>query len=128
MRIDELKSLVNRYRKAKADGQLQNASEATMRTWIDELLAVFGWDVHNTHQVLTEHSLNQTARERLHGIGSSNTRPDYTLLNGRAPLVFVDAKNLSVDIENDKNAAFQIRSYGWSIGAPFSIVTNNMFN
>lgn len=124
MRIDELKSLVNRFRKAKANGQLLNASEATMRTWIDELLSVFGWDVHNTHQVLTEHTLTQAARDRLHGIGSSNTRPDYTLVNGRAPLVFVDAKNMSVDIENDKSSAFQIRSYGWSIGAPFSIVTN----
>lgn len=124
MRIDELKSLVDRYREARTHGQLQDASEATMRTWIDELLAVFGWDVHNTHQVLTEHVLSHAARERLHGIGSSNTRPDYTLTGGRAPLVFVDAKNLSVDIENEKSAAFQIRSYGWSIGAPFSIVTN----
>lgn len=58
MRIKELKSLVNRYKEAKDNGQLQNASEATMRAWIDELLSLFGWDVQNTHQVLTEHTLN----------------------------------------------------------------------
>ncbi|MDE6000328.1 MAG: N-6 DNA methylase [Bacteroidaceae bacterium] len=124
MRIGKLKTLIRRYREAKANGQLQHASEATMRTWIDELLSLFGWDVQNTHQVLTEHSLNKNERNRLHEIGSSNTRPDYTLVNGRVKLAFIDAKSLSVDIENDKNAAFQIRSYGWSIGAPFSVVTN----
>ena len=124
MNHNKLLSLIKKYKKAKNNGQLQNASEATMRTWIDEFLSLFGWDVQNTHQVLTEHSLSSSERARLREIGSTNTRPDYTLVNGRVKLAFVDAKNLSVDIENDKEAAFQIRSYGWSIGASFSIVTN----
>lgn len=55
--IDRLALLVERYQTAKAKGQLAGASEATMRTWIDELLSVFGWDVHNTHHVLTEQTL-----------------------------------------------------------------------
>ena len=124
MRIGDLKSLVRKYEVAKDSGQLDNASEATMRAWIDELLSLFGWDVQNTQQVLTEHTLSQTERARLREIGSTNTRPDYTLVNGKVKLTFVDAKSLSVDIENDKSVAFQIRSYGWSIGAPFSVVTN----
>lgn len=123
-RIDILKELIGDFAGAKANGQLQNSSEATMRTWIDQLLAVFGWDVKNTQQVLTEHTLGKNEKERLRDIGSTNTRPDYTLVNGRVVLIFVDAKSLSVDIEHDKEAAFQIRSYGWSAGAPFSIVTN----
>lgn len=121
---DRLKELVGKYLSAKKTGQLQKASEATMRTWIDEFLHVFGWDVHNTLQVQTERTLGKQEKARLHEIGSTNTRPDYTLANGSVKLVFVDAKSLSVDISTDKEAAFQIRSYGWSIGAPFSIVTN----
>ncbi len=121
---EKLQELVDRYQYAKDMGQLQKASEATMRTWIDELLSVFGWDVRNTHQVLTEHSLGKEEKEKLNQIGSTNTRPDYTLVNGNVMLAFVDAKRLTVDIENDKEVAFQIRSYGWSIGASFSIVTN----
>ena len=121
---EDISKLVFRYREAKDNGQLQNASEATMRAWIDELLSLFGWDVQNTQQVLTEHTLNKTERVRLNEIGSTNTRPDYTLVNGRVKLAFVDAKSLDVNIENDKGVAFQIRSYGWSIGAPFSVVTN----
>ena len=124
MKIGELSSLVKRYQEAKDKGRLQDASEATMRAWIDELLSLFGWDVQNTQQVLTEHTLGRTERARLNEIGSTNTRPDYTLVNGRVKLAFVDAKSLDVNIENDKGVAFQIRSYGWSIGAPFSVVTN----
>ncbi len=121
---DNLRLLVERFQEAKNNGQLQGSSEATMRTWIDELLSVFGWDVQNTQQVLTEHSLGKEEKKKLQEIGSTNTRPDYTLVNGRVMLAFVDAKSLAVNIENDKDVAFQIRSYGWSIGAPFSIVTN----
>ena len=122
--IDRLQTLVERFQAAKTNLQLKNSSEATIRAWIDELLSIFGWDVQNTQQVQTEHTLGRSERERLHGIGSTNTRPDYTLVNGNVPLAFIDAKGLDVDIEHDKDAAFQIRSYGWSIGAPFSIVTN----
>ncbi len=121
---ESLKVLVGRYQTAKAKGQLRNASEATMRTWIDELLSVFGWYVQNTLQVLTEHALGSEERSRLHDIGSTNTRPDYTLVNGNVTLSFVDAKSLAVNIENDKDVAFQIRSYGWSAGVAFSFVTN----
>ncbi|MCQ2336894.1 MAG: N-6 DNA methylase [Paludibacteraceae bacterium] len=119
-----LQNLVNRFLKAKIEGSLKDASEATMRTWIDELLSVFGWNVQDTRQVLTEHTLNKAERQRLKNIGSTNIRPDYTLVNGKVPLLFIDAKSLMVDIENDRDVAFQIRSYGWSIGAPYSIVTN----
>ena len=120
----DLIELVHKYQSFKSSGRLQNPSEATMRTWIDELLLIFGWDVHNTQQVLTEHSLGQNERERLREIGSTNTRPDYTLVNGKVMLTFIDAKKLAVNIETDKEVAFQIRSYGWSIGAPYAIVTN----
>lgn len=121
---DKLIDLVQRYQVAKSAGQLENSSEATMRAWIDELLSVFGWDVQNTQQVLTEHTLGRSEKEKLRDIGSTNTRPDYTLVNGSVMLTFVDAKSLAVNIDTDKDAAFQIRSYGWSIGSPFSIITN----
>lgn len=119
-----LQKLVNRFYSAKNSGSLDNASEATIRTWIDELLFLFGWNVQDTHQVLTESTLDKEERLKLKAIGSTNVRPDYTLVNGKVPSAFVDAKSLDVNIETNKDVAFQIRSYGWSIGAPFSIVTN----
>jgi len=120
----KLADLIDRFQKAKTEGRLDNASEETIRTWINELLSVFGWDVQDTHQILQERTLDKEKREKLKDIGSTNVRPDYTLVNGSIMLSFLDAKNLDVNISESKDASFQIRSYGWSIGAPFSIVTN----
>lgn len=117
---DKLAELVERFLNAKEAGKLDNASEETIRTWINELLSLFGWDVQDTRQVLQERTLDKSKREKLKGIGSSNVRPDYTFVNGNVPLAFLDAKSLDVNIGEAKDAAFQIRSYGWSIGATFS--------
>ena len=116
--------LVERFLSARDNGLLQNASEETVRMWINDMLEVFGWDVNNTRQVMQERTLERSEREKLHGIGSRYVKPDYTLMNGNKRLFFIDAKKQAVDIKNDKNVAFQIRSYGWSIGAPYSIVTD----
>ncbi len=101
-----------------------NSSEETIRTWINEMLGIFGWNVQDTNQVLQESTLNKEQRIKLLSIGSHNVRPDYTFVNGKVKIAFLDAKSLSVDIYNDKEVAFQIKSYGWSIGADYSIVTN----
>ena len=107
-RKEQLQDLVEKYQEATNKGQLLNASEATMRAWIDDLLTVFGWDVRNTNQVLTEHSLSKEEKNKLKEIGSNNTRPDYTLVNGNIMLAFVDAKGLKVNIEINKEASPQV--------------------
>lgn len=123
-RKDKFSALIRRFLEARNDGLLHSASEETVRMWINDMLAVFGWDVNNTRQVMQERILGRSERERLHDIGSRYVKPDYTMVNGNTRLFFIDAKKQSVDIKNDKNVAFQIRSYGWSIGAPYSIVTD----
>ncbi|MGN0028292.1 MAG: Eco57I restriction-modification methylase domain-containing protein [Marinilabiliaceae bacterium] len=123
-RIDDFKQFVARYQSACAQGDLNGASEETIRAWINQMLGIFGWDVKNTSHVQQEIPLEPTERQSLNEIGSTNTRPDYTLVNGRVRLFFLDAKKRAVCIKDDKNVAFQIRSYGWSVGAKYSVVTN----
>lgn len=123
-RKDKFSSLIGRFLEARSNGLLQAASEETVRMWINDMLVVFGWDVNNTRQVMQERTLERSERDRLHEIGSRYIKPDYTMMNGNTRLFFIDAKKQSVDIKNDRNVAFQIRSYGWSIGAPYSIVTD----
>ncbi len=120
----KLANLVSDFATSLNDGNLDDASEATLRSWIDQLLPIFGWDPKNTNEVRQERTLDNTESKRLESIQSRHKRPDYTLVNGNKPLVYIDAKSLNVDIYNDKNAAFQIRSYGWSSGMAFSIITN----
>lgn len=123
-RIDDFKAFVAGYQEACRRGELKMASEATTRAWINQMLAVFGWDVGNTRHVLQEVRLESAERAALDEIGSTNTRPDYTLMNGPVRLFFLDAKKRTVNIKDDRRVAFQIRSYGWSIGAGYSVVTN----
>ena len=99
-------------------------SEETIRGWLNDMLAIFGWDVKDTTYVLQEYVLRGAERERLKDIHSKHRRPDYILKNGSNIKVFLDAKSLDVDISKDSSAAFQIRSYGWSAQVPCSYVSN----
>ncbi|MFB9864086.1 Eco57I restriction-modification methylase domain-containing protein [Rufibacter immobilis] len=123
-RKERLKELIDEYKLFKSEGRLEITSEETIRTWINELLSIFGWDVKDTSQILQEKVLSRDEKEKLVGIGSTYTRPDYTFKTGDIKLTFLDAKGLNVDLFDNKDAAFQIKSYGWSIMAPCAYISN----
>ena len=121
---DRLAQLIQRYNTTTRLVNHSDVSEETIRTWLNELLLIFGWDVQNTTQVLQEHVLRGIQYQRLQEIHSPHRRPDYTLLNGTNIKTFLDAKSLDVDIFTDAEAAYQIRSYGWSAQSPCAFVSN----
>lgn len=123
-RKEQLANLVDRYQSFKREGRLNLSSEETIRTWINELLSIFGWDVMDTSQVLQEKVLSTEEKKRIEEIGSTSTRPDYTFKLNNQKLTFLDAKAVSVNIETSNTSAFQIKSYGWSILAPCAFLTN----
>ncbi len=123
-RKEQLKELVQHYTNFKEQGRLDLSSEETIRTWINDLLAIFGWDVKDTSAVLQEKILSKEEKAKVHAIDSTSTRPDYTLKIGNQKLTFLDAKALTVNLKTDKKSAFQIKSYGWSISAPCAFITN----
>lgn len=123
-RKQQLIELVEKYQTFKRDGRLDLSSEETIRTWINELLSIFDWNVMDTSQILQEKVLSREEKERLEKINSSSTRPDYTFKIGNQKLTFLDAKSVSVNIETSNSSAFQIKSYGWSIIAPCTFLTN----
>ena len=119
-----LASLVKEYDKTLRSVAKSKVSEETVRTWLNEFLAVFGWDVRNVRQVWQETVLDKKDRRRLESINSTHKRPDYTLLGASGVKTFLDAKSPVVDIFSNKAAAFQIRSYGWSAQVPCAFVSN----
>jgi len=123
-RKNSLENLVNEYTRFKEEGKLDLTSEETIRTWLNNLLEIFGWDVRDTSQVLQEKVLSKKEKERLKEIKSTNTRPDYTLKVAKQKITFLDAKDLRVNLLTDKDSAFQIKSYGWSIIAPCAYISN----
>ena len=120
----KLADLVNEYARFKKEGKLDLTSEETIRTWLNNLLDIFGWDVRDTSQVLQEKVLSKIEKKRLKEIDSTSTRPDYTFKVAKQKITFLDAKALRINLLNDKDSAFQIKSYGWSILAPCAFISN----
>lgn len=121
----KLENLIQEYKKFICNADRSKISEETIRTWINEFLKIFGWDVKNTNYVLQENSFkNNEIKSRLEQIGSKHNKPDYTIVNGENIKTFIDAKKLDVNIFKDKEVGFQIRSYGWSAKVPCAFVTN----
>lgn len=124
LRKKKLNDLVDEYIKFKSEGRLDLTSEETIRTWLNQLLRIFGWDVRDTSQILQEKILSKDEKRKLQEIHSSHTTPDYTFKFGNEKLTFLDAKDISVCLERDSEAAFQIKSYGYSISAPCAFISN----
>lgn len=121
---EKLKLLIDKYFKYKKDHKSVEMSEESTRSWINEFLKIFGWDILNTQQIQQEKILSECQKEKLNEINSSHTKPDYSLMNGNNVKAYLDAKKTSIDIFKNKEAAFQIRSYGWSACIPCSFLTN----
>lgn len=68
----QLQILIERYNRTTRLETKENVSEETIRTWLNEFLGLFGWDVQNTHEVLQERCLRGTAGERLREIWSTD--------------------------------------------------------
>lgn len=120
----QLTQLIEKYNTYKKEGRLELSSEETMRTWINEFLIIFGWNVLDTSQILQEKILSKEEKAKVYAINSTSIRPDYTFKVGKEKLTFLDAKALNINLRIDKKSAFQIKSYGWSISAPCAFITN----
>ncbi|PZO09390.1 MAG: hypothetical protein DCF27_05635 [Lysobacteraceae bacterium] len=88
--------------------------------YVDPFLELLGWDMVNGRGL--PNNLKDVLREESQD--GDGGRPDYTFRIASAKKFFVEAKKPSVDITTNKAAAFQARSYGYTVGLPVSILTN----
>lgn len=121
---EELRELVAKYQQYKNDKKSVELSEEETRSWINRFLEIFGWDVLNIQQIKQEKIVDEEQKAKLAEIDSTHTKPDYSLVNGNAVKAYLDAKKIDLDIFKSKEAAFQVRSYGWSADLPCSFLTN----
>jgi len=119
-----LQYLLDEYQIFISSANRADISEETIRSWINKMLEIFGWNVLDTNQVLQEKALGAREKAKLKEIKSRHSRPDYSLVNGKIIKAFLDAKDLDIDLFTDSAAAFQVRSYAWSAGVPCSFASN----
>lgn len=112
----KLAALVADFAELDRESLTATGSEATARSWVEKLLAVFGWNAADPRQVRQEYTIRGREVRRLRREGTSHQRPDYALLVGGERVLYIDAKRFDVAIADDEKVAFQVRSYGWSAG------------
>jgi len=103
---------------------LENEAQLRLQ-FINDFFEALGWDVKHENpgprQVLVENLGDDSVTPH-----KRHTKPDYAFLTSgsvRAKL-YAEAKKASIDIENDKDSAFQARRYGWTAKHPLAILTN----
>lgn len=120
---DSILELVERFDRDKAYYKSGVYSEAQVRLdFIDPFFEALGWDIRNeegvpaaARDVIVEYSMK---------IGAATKAPDYLFRQGQQNKFFVEAKRPSVNVREDINPAFQLRSYAWTDGMPLSILTD----
>lgn len=119
-----LKELIENYKYIRSKTDDKDISEQTIRSWIQNFLEIFGWNTKDTSSIIQEKQLSKTEKGKLDTINSTANRPDYKMIVRGKAIAFLDTKNIDVNIKTCKKSAFQIKSYGWSISAPCSFITN----
>ena len=115
--------LVRAFMADKARYRSTEFKEMSLRSeFLNPLFEELGWDPTNSHgQTYDERDVVQEPSVLIDGKASA---PDYAMVLGGRRRLFVEAKRPSVNIEDRKDSAFQIRRYGWSAGIPFGIITD----
>lgn len=95
--------------------------ETNIRTnYIDVMFEALGWNIRNKYEVDREFS------QRDKSTAGGTKKVDYAFkINGKLKF-FIEAKEASVDLENDKSAIFQAKRYAYSSNgkAPIVILTD----
>lgn len=119
----EIVSLIEKFETHKDAYKSGKYNETQLRReFLDPFFEALGWDVFN------KQGFSETYKEVLHEdkikVNGSTKAPDYSFRVGDKRKFFVEAKKPSIYIKDDMAPAFQVRSYGWSAGLPFSILTD----
>ena len=125
---DEVKHLEQLIARFRADSDRfcrgnSSYSETEARVeFIDPLFVMLGWDMANSAGL--PNGMKDVIREESQPTETTAKRPDYTFRVSALRKFFVEAKKPAVDIRSNRDAAYQVRSYGWTAGLSVSVLTN----
>ncbi len=118
--VSELMERFDRNQESYTSGQY---NEAQLREeFINPFFKTLGWGVRNTQG--NAEAYKYVIHEDAIKIGSAIKAPDYCFRIGGTRKFFIEAKKPNIDIEDNPDAAFQLRRYAWSSKLPLSILTN----
>jgi type I restriction-modification system DNA methylase subunit len=115
--------LIDRFADSVTRGEAKDINETTLReTYLNPLFEDLGWDPRNRRGVPGQN--RDVILEDKIVVDGKTKAPDYTFLVDQRRRLFVEAKRPSVNIDQDRNPALQLRRYCWSAGLPFGLLTD----
>lgn len=132
--------LVADYDVNRAYNRSRDVDELSIRTWfVDKLFEALGWDVTGSgpgREVVfhARHRMRSTVageeewdadltHEQLDARADTTDVPDYGFYVGLELKFYVEAKRPFAGV-GGKSGPFQVKSYGWNQGLPFSVLTD----
>ncbi|MBD2232544.1 Eco57I restriction-modification methylase domain-containing protein [Phormidium tenue] len=117
--------LVKRFKDNEKIYTSTSYKEAQLRQeFLNPFFESLGWDLDN-RQSLPELYKEVIVEDSISVAGSKHKKaPDYCFKIGGIRKFFVEAKKPSVNLEASKDAAYQVRRYGWPAKLPISILTD----
>lgn len=125
--LRKMNELVEGFRVNLRSLRDEQTPEAVIRQeYIDPFWMLLGWDVANSahrssaeKDVVIEATVGTVEEEQ-----TRSRRPDYIFRIDGFPRFIVEAKKPAIDIERNKDAIFQAKTYAWNAQIPFVILTN----
>jgi hypothetical protein len=119
---DVVRELIDRFSEHEAEYRSSYSEAQVRQDFLDPLFEALTWDVKNTknragayREVVVEDALR---------IDGTLKAPDYAFRIGGQVKFYVEAKKPHVDLDHDKEPAYQVRRYGWNANLSLSILTN----
>ena len=119
----QVSELIERFERNQQSYLSSQYNEAQLRQeFINPFFESLGWDVRNING--NAEAYKDVIHEDAIKIGSAVKAPDYCFRIGGTRKFFVEAKKPFVKIDDNSDAAFQLRRYAWSAKLPLGILTN----
>ena len=119
----QVSELIERFERNQQSYTSSQYNEAQLRQeFINPFFEALGWDVRNIQG--NAEAYKDVIHEDAIKIGSAVKAPDYCFRVGGTRKFFVEAKKPFVKIDDNSDAAFQLRRYAWSAKLPLGILTN----
>ncbi len=119
----QVSELIERFERNKESYTSVQYNEAQLRQeFINPFFEALGWDVRNIGG--NAEAYKDVIHEDAIKIGSAVKAPDYCFRIGGTRKFFVEAKKPAIKLDDNSDAAFQLRRYAWSAKLPLGILTN----
>ncbi len=120
---DRIKRLTETFDRNLESYKRGSYNEAQVRIeFINPFFEELGWDINN-RQGYSE-AYKDVIHEDAIKVGGVTKAPDYCFRIGGTRKFFLEAKQPSINLQEDIHPAYQLRRYGWSAKLPLSILTD----